>query len=211
MTIKTEGVHAGEFLLSEANGSRSREEVTITAGAGILAAGTLIALITAANAAVATADGGNAGNGVMGAITTASAAITGTYVLTITEAVANGGKFELVDPLGSLVGEGSVGVAFVGGGLSFTLADGATDFAVDDVFTVAVTAALGEYRPYDDDGTDDGRRAASGILYAPVDATLNDIRAVAVVRDAEVIERLLTGLDAAGAADLLALGIVIRP
>lgn len=211
MSIKTEGVHAGEFLLSEANGSRSRKEVIITAGAGILAAGTLIALITAANAGVATADGGNTGNGVMGAITTSSAAITGTYVLTITEAVANGGNFELVDPLGSLVGAGSVGVAFDAGGLSFTLADGVTDFIVDDVFTIAVTAALGEYRPYDDDGTDDGRRAASGILFAPVDATLNDIRAVAVVRDAEVIERLLTGLDAAGAADLLALGIVIRP
>lgn len=211
MSIKTEGVHAGEFLLSEANGSRSRKEVIITAGAGILAAGTLIALITAANAAVATADGGNTGDGVMGTITTASEAITGDYVLTITEAVANGGVFELVDPLGSLVGTGSVGVAFDAGGLSFTLADGAADFIVDDVFTIAVTAALGEYRPYDDDGTDDGRRAATGILYAPVDATLNDIRAVAVVRDAEVIERLLTGLDAAGAADLLALGIVIRP
>lgn len=211
MSIKTEGVHAGEFLLSEANGSRSRKEVTITAGAGILAAGTLIALITAANAAVATADGGNTGDGVMGAITTGSAAVTGTYVLTITAAAANGGTFELVDPLGSLVGEGSVGVAFDAGGLSFTLADGVTDFIVGDVFTIAVTAALGEYRPYDDDGTDDGRRAATGILYAPVDATLNDIRAVAVVRDAEVIERLLTGLDAAGAADLLALGIVIRP
>lgn len=211
MSIKTEGVHAGEFLLSEANGSRSRTEVIITAGAGILAAGTLIALITAANAATPTAGVGNTGNGVMGAITTASEAITGTYVLTITEAVANGGNFELVDPLGSLVGAGSVGVAFDAGGLSFTLADGATDFIVDDVFTIAVTAALGEHRPYDDDGTDDGRRAATGILYAPVDATLNDIRAVAVVRDAEVIERLLTGLDAAGAADLLALGIVIRP
>lgn len=211
MSIKTEGVHAGEFLLSEANGSRSRKEVIITAGAGILAAGTLIALITAANAAVATADGGNTGDGVMGTITTGSAAVTGTYVLTITAAAANGGTFELVDPLGSLVGEGSVGVAFAAGGLSFTLADGAADFIVDDVFTIAVTAALGEYRPYDDDGTDDGRRAASGILYAPVDATFNDIRGVAVVRDAEVIERLLTGLDAAGAADLLALGIVILP
>ncbi|HCR1243654.1 TPA: head decoration protein, partial [Pseudomonas aeruginosa] len=32
MTIKTEGVHAGEFLLSEANGSRSRENIVITAG-----------------------------------------------------------------------------------------------------------------------------------------------------------------------------------
>ena len=72
-------------------------------------------------------------------------------------------------------------------------------------------ANLGEYVPYDDDGTDDGRRAASGILFASVDATLNDVRAVAVVRDAEVIERLLTGLDTNGRADLLAKGIIIRP
>ncbi|WP_228770478.1 head decoration protein [Pseudomonas aeruginosa] len=47
MTIKTEGVHAGEFLLSEANGSRSRENIVITAGSGRLVAGTLIAPITA--------------------------------------------------------------------------------------------------------------------------------------------------------------------
>ncbi|MEW3606451.1 head decoration protein [Pseudomonas aeruginosa] len=59
MTIKTEGVHAGEFLLSEANGSRSRENIVITAGSGRLVAGTLIAPITAANALSATAAAGN--------------------------------------------------------------------------------------------------------------------------------------------------------
>ena len=40
---------------------------------------------------------------------------------------------------------------------------------------------------------------------------LRRLRAVAVVRDAEVIERLLTGLDTNGRADLLAKGIIIRP
>ena len=50
MSIKTEGVHAGEFLLSEANGARSRENIVIVKGAGQLAAGTLLAMITAANA-----------------------------------------------------------------------------------------------------------------------------------------------------------------
>ena len=211
MTIKIEGVHAGEFLLSEANGTRSREEVVISAGNGKVAAGTLIAKITAANAAVPTAKAGNVGNGVLGAITVGSPAITGTYVLAMTAASANGGAFLVVDPTGREVGAGTVGVAFTGGGLTFTLADGAVDFAVNDGFTIAVNANLGEWAPYDDDGANDGRRAASGILFAPVDATLNDIRAVAVVRDAEVIERLLTGLDAAGEADLTALGIVIRP
>jgi hypothetical protein len=211
MSIKIEGVHAGEFLLSEANGTRSREEVIISAGNGKVAAGTLIAKISSANAAVPTAKAGNLGNGVLGAITVGSLAITGTYLVTITEAAANGGAFSLMDPTGREVGTGTVGVAFTGGGLTFTLADGAVDFAVNDGFTLAVNANLGEWAPYDDDGANDGRRAASGILFAPVDATSNDIRAVAVLRDAEVIERLLTGLDAAGKADLLALGIVIRP
>lgn len=211
MTIKTEGVYPGEFLLSEANGTRSREEVVIAAGSGILKAGTLIALITAANALTPTADAGNTGNGTVGSVAVTSAAISGPYILTIAEASANGGKFELVDPTGALLGEGTVGQAFTGGGLTFTLSDGSTDFAEGDGFTLTVKANLGEYTAYDDDGTDDGRRAASGILFASVDASVNDVRAVGVMRDAEVIERLLSGLDTNGRADLLAKGFVIRP
>lgn len=210
MTIKTEGVHAGEFLLSEANGSRSRENIVICAGSGMLRAGTLLAMITAANALTPTAQPGNTGNGTVGSVTVTSEAITGTYVLEITEAAANGGTFEVTDPLGRLVGEGQVGQAFTGGGLTFTLADGSTDFAVGDGFSLAVLANLGEWTAYDDDGTDDGRRAATGILYAGVDATDVDVKAVAVVRDAEVIEALLTGLDTAGRADLKALGLILR-
>lgn len=211
MTIKTEGVYTGEFLLSEASGTRSREEVVIVAGSGILKAGTLIALITAANALTPTAAGGNTGNGTIGSVTVTSAAITGNYLLTITEAAANAGTFEVVDPMGLPLGEGTVGMPFIGGGLTFTLADGSTDFVVDDAFTLAVLANLGEYTAYDDDGTDDGRRAASGVLFAAVDATVNDVRAVGIMRDAEVIEPLLTGLDSNGRADLLAKGIIIRP
>lgn len=211
MTIKTEGVYPGEFLLSEANGTRSREEVVMAAGSGILKAGTVIALITAANALTPTADAGNTGNGTVGSVTVTGAAISGPYILTIAETAANGGKFELVDPTGALVGEGTVGQAFTGGGLTFTLSDGSTDFAVGDGFTLTVKANLGEYTAYDDDGTDDGRRAASGILFASVDASVNDVRAVGVMRDAEVIERLLSGLDTNGRADLLAKGFVIRP
>ncbi|WP_043309555.1 head decoration protein [Pseudomonas sp. ML96] len=211
MHIKTEGVHAGEFLLSEASGTRSREEVVIAAGSGKLQAGTLIALITAANALTPAAVAGNTGNGTVGSASVASGAISGVYKLNITAAAANGGKFEVLDPLGSVVGKGTVGQAFNAGGLTFTLADGSTDFVKGDSFNLTVKANLGEYTAYDDDGTDDGRRAASGILFAGVDATVNDVRAVGVMRDSEVIERLLTGLDANGRADLKAVGIIIRP
>lgn len=47
MTIKTEGFHAGEFLLSEATGTRSREEITLAATAAVLPAGQVLGRITA--------------------------------------------------------------------------------------------------------------------------------------------------------------------
>ena len=116
MSIKTEGVHAGEFLLSEANGTRSREDITLAATAVNLPAGQLLGSLTAS----------------------------------------------------------------------------------------------GEYVPYNPAG-EDGSETAAAILFAPVGASAEAQRSVGVVRDAEVIERLLTGLDTAAEVDLLALGIVIRP
>ena len=47
MTVLTEGRHAAEFVLSEAAGHRSRDNITITSGAGIVAAGTVLGKITA--------------------------------------------------------------------------------------------------------------------------------------------------------------------
>jgi len=209
MPILNEQNHTGEFLLSEANGYRSRETITVNATAGKLAAGTLMALITAANAGVVTA-GTNTGNGAFGAVTVGNAAITGSYKVTITEAVAAAGNFSVTDPNGDVVAAGSVGTLFNAGGLSFTIADGSADFIVGDSWTIAVNAGIGECVPYDDDGANDGRRAATSILYQAVDATTEDVRATAVVRDAEVASARLTGLDAAGTADLRALGIIVR-
>lgn len=206
----TEARRTGAYLLSEANGTRSREAITINARAGRLAVGTILALITAANAATATAKVGNTGAGVMGAITVGNAAITGNYTLAVTAEESGKGAFSLVDPNGDTVGTGTVGTAFSGGGLSFTLADGTPDFKVGDAFTIAVNAGIGEYVAYDDDGTNDGRRTAAGILYAAVDASEQDAPAVAHVRDCEVDANELTGLDAAARSDLLALGIVVR-
>lgn len=88
-------------------------------------------------AAVATA-GTNTGNGAMGAITVGAGAQAGTYTLRITRAAANAGDFVVEDPNGQIVGYGAVGSAFSGGGLSFTLADGATDFVLNDSFSIAV-------------------------------------------------------------------------
>ena len=47
MTVFTEGRHAGEFLMSEANGFRSRGRAVIKAGSGVFQPGTVIGAITA--------------------------------------------------------------------------------------------------------------------------------------------------------------------
>lgn len=44
MTLKTEGLHAGHFIVSESNKTRSRETITIRAGE-VLVAGAVLALI----------------------------------------------------------------------------------------------------------------------------------------------------------------------
>ncbi len=49
MSLVTEGRHTGHFLLSEANGTRSRDVVTLAAGAGDLRSGRVLGKITASS------------------------------------------------------------------------------------------------------------------------------------------------------------------
>ena len=115
MTVLTEGKHAVEFLLSEGNGSISREEITIAAAAGALVPGTVLGKITA----------------------------TGKYV-----AYSNAAA--------------------------------------------------------------DGSEVAAGVLYAAAPDLAADQKAVAIVRQAEVMDSMLTGIDAAGRVDLKAIGVIPR-
>jgi hypothetical protein len=92
--------------------------------------------------AAAVADGGNAGNGTMGAITVdEDFAQLGDYTLLIIGEDADAGVFIVKDPDNNIIGAGTVGVAFDEGGLAFTLADGANDFEVGDKFTITVSIA----------------------------------------------------------------------
>lgn len=110
-----ESRHTGEFLISEASGTRSREEVTIDASAGAMVAGTVVSKLTAS----------------------------------------------------------------------------------------------GKYVAYDDVGTD-GSEVAAGVLYAAVSDLAVDQKAVVIVRDAEVAENRLTGVNANAKVDLAALGVIVR-
>lgn len=214
MTVITQGPRTAAHVLSESSGSRSREAIVINATAGKLAAGTVLAKITDANAGTVTAAAGNAGDAAIGTVTVSNSAITGTYSVVITDAIdgAVPAAFIVTDPNGKTA-TGSAGVKFDALGVSFTLTDAVapnTPAVADDSYSIAVNAGIGEWVAYDDDGTNDGRRAATGVLYESVDATESDAHAVAHVRDCELSEAELTGLDAAGKADLLALGVIVR-
>ena len=57
MTVLIEGLHPGAFLMSEANGQRSRENIIIESGAGIIAPGTVLGKVTATGKYIASAVG----------------------------------------------------------------------------------------------------------------------------------------------------------
>lgn len=213
MAIQTEARHAGEHILSEV-GSISREAITLISGQN-LGAGAVLGRIEIAEAS-AVAGGGNTGNGVMGAITTSALAQEGDYSLSIKTAATNAGDFEVLDPQGDMVGTGTVGVAFSGGGLAFTLADGAADFAVGDTFVITVAAGSKKYTEHDP-AASDGSQHAVGILYAAVDASLADAKGVAHERLVEVQGDSLSwktgiaaGDKAAGIAHLKQAMVIVR-
>lgn len=185
MTTYTENYRDFEALLSEGDGSISRESVTIALGAGALAAGTVIGKITTGTSATAAAFAGNSGNGTMGTITVSAGALEGVYKLVIIEPATDAGKFQLEDPTGKIVGTGAVAAAFNKGGLAFTLADGSNDFVAGDGFTITVAAGSGQWTGYDD-GNSDGSQVAAGVLMQAVDATSAAVTATAIVRLAEV-------------------------
>ncbi len=83
MTILTEGAHTGEFLLSEANGTRSREEISIAATASAMDAGTLLGKITTAGS----------GASVTGSIATTVLTVTavGSGTLTVGQTLSGSG------------------------------------------------------------------------------------------------------------------------
>ena len=69
--------------------------------------------------------------------------------------------------------------------------------------------ASGKWKAYSN-AASDGSEQARGILYNHLNAATGDVKAVVFDQDCEVNRFELTGLDAAGEADLLALGIKVR-
>ncbi|VAW81816.1 hypothetical protein MNBD_GAMMA13-1159 [hydrothermal vent metagenome] len=214
MALITEPTHPGEFIVSEANGDYSREAITVLLGEKLVAGAVVGAVNTGTAAAVA--DSGNTGDGTMGAITVSGSAQAGDYRLTFLDPAVDAGAFVVEDAAGISYGTGDVAAPFSGGGLSFTLADGAVDFVAGDAFTITVTVSATKYKEYDPTNTD-GSEVAGGVLFGAVDASTADAPGVLIARDAEVNKAEIiwfngatAGQIATGEAQLETPGIVAR-
>lgn len=156
MVVLTEKARAGEAILSEGAGNISRDNVIVAVSQTIAANGLLARLAVAASVVVTQSFAGT-GNGVL---TIADPAVNskvkdGDYTVVCIEPAADGGTFDVRDPSGKSIGSAVVGVAF-NKEVKFTIADGSTDFAAGDTFTLSVAADAGDYQyvAYDPAGTD---------------------------------------------------------
>ena len=109
-----------------------------------LARGCVMGINKVAAGTLAGPTGTGDGAGSAFALASGGPAKIGDYLATCIEAVTNGGIFEVTDPDGVIVGRLTVptssNATFEGGGITFNIADGSTDFIVGDYFTLPVAA-----------------------------------------------------------------------
>lgn len=139
MSIVTMASRTGEAILSEANGTLSRDAVVITSGAGSLAAGSVLGRLTKRQAAAPIPTIVGTGTGLMSALTFGPDVQVGSYVITLL-ATSSTAAFSVVAPDSTALPNGAVGTAYKSSHLSFSIADGGT-MTTGDKYTVVVTAA----------------------------------------------------------------------
>lgn len=171
MTLLIEARHPGDFIVSEAEGFRSRETAIIAASQSILVGQVLGKTAVGAGAtSSAVANSGNAGNGAITLDATTpvlAPARDGVYRAVCIEPAENGGVFAVFDPSGVEIGKVAVGATFATE-IKFVIADGATDFSAGDAFSITVgieSIADERYKALDLTATDGSARAAAVAVY----------------------------------------------
>jgi hypothetical protein len=186
--VLTERRHSGGFLVSEARGERSRDQVTLAqqssgfqgAQSPILPAGVVLGESNASSA-VYSADPGNTGTFTCGSITVGAAALIGVYTIEFTAATA----FEVFLPTGGLLGTGSTGSSFNTGGLTFTLTAGGVAAVAGDHAQITTSGPTGLWAPLNLESIG-GLEIAAGILFNETDASQGNTLVTIISRDCEV-------------------------
>lgn len=191
------------FVLSEAAGQRSRENITVTQSGAAIKSGTVLSRTGGGGAAVFALAAGATGDPTASAIVVTDPAQAGVYTVSFTAAT----KFDVEDPNGAKIGSGTTGVAFSKGGLAFTLTAGSTAAVAGDMATITVAAAKGKYVAFAANGS---TGPAVGILYQALPAATGDVKAVGMLRDFEANRFNVTGVAGSAEQDLRARGVLLR-
>lgn len=220
MATLTENIHAGAFIVSEGRDYYSRDTGTIAVSQTILPGQVLYASGVAAGVtSSATADAGNTGNGVFtldASAPVAAGAQNGAYRVVCIAVATNSGTFTVSDPSGVEIGRVAVGATF-NNQIKFVIADGATDFAAGDSFTVMVGRESGTDEQFSA-LPNDGSQVAAAIAVYPVTTGGSATAKIAIMkRHAQVRLADLTfatGISATNKAkaieELRASGIICR-
>lgn len=142
MTKFTEGRHATEGLMSEANFHRSRGNAKIAEGTPAFDPGTILGKYDVGGKTAAGSAGtpAPAGATITASPTAATFAKVGVHRLVcIVGGSGNAAKWRHFDPDGNVVGIATSTVEYTGGGLTFTIADPGTDPVAGDEFIVTVS------------------------------------------------------------------------
>ncbi|MCY1290982.1 hypothetical protein D9M70_401510 [compost metagenome] len=94
-----------------------------------------VTIVSPPATASAVAESGNAGDGTIGTVAVNGAA-PGAYTVEFSSATG----FSVTGPASVALGSGTVGSAFTGGGLTFTVTAGSSAFVAEDAFTLTVAA-----------------------------------------------------------------------
>jgi hypothetical protein len=176
---------AGGFMVSEAE-NIAREQITVLAGQNLVP-GHVLGKIMVGATAVGSANPGAVGTPVLGAISTAAAAIAlRAYSVEWLSAT----EYEVTDPLGNKA-NGAIGAAFAELGLAFEFTAGGVAPAVGDAWSIIVSPGADKFKEYNPANTD-GSEIPAAILWDFCNATAGDTQAAAVVRAAVVNEARLT-------------------
>ena len=142
---------------------------------GTLKRGTVLGQLSA-QPIEAKAGADNTGNGTIATLSTVADAKLGTYALVANSAT----KFKVTDPEGSVLAVATVGSAYSGGGINFTISAGGAAFVQGDSFSVTVIDATGQFITCVKTASD-GSQSPVAILADDADASDGPVSAGAYV------------------------------
>lgn len=181
-----------------------RDELLAFGGAGTVLDGSILARRAVDVAIVDTPAGTGNGTMVASVVGVDEVPIPGSWVLTCTFAVTNGGIFKLTDPNGNIVadnlelrvGDGLV-TTFNEAGITMAITEGSTDFVAADTFTMVVVAN-GKMVPFVIGGVAGAGVPLAVVTYDVVAASVGDEPIRAMVGGEVRKEKLIIDADGDG-------------